>query len=597
MTNNYISNIEKEIVKYTESNSLDKVEKDAIQVLKMLMELFLSFINQKSRIDAQENFDDDFSKMKKKLIQFLEDKNYKPTEFKILKVRDFDDHSNHLSELMKNLCFYLNKYDFRVKYLNLYYYLFHLIYFMLYAIINSKEKMLLEDDYFKFYFFHIVHYFKEDKNTPESYYFFFHGAFKLLQKRYQIPTEFIIELNFDNLFTIPNTIKNIFKNYQKALLNKEKKASKEELDFIGNYSEYKNIISKIIEEKIDNIYETQPLNDNKRLKNLFTKVLECIDEIIKFLEKKCLVCLELNKYKKYIEDFIQLIDKHKLTKNNLILMEMNFQNKPMNDKYEFDYFDYDISKLIQYAKLCNQCEQDSEVDYTNTFKEIINSNKFQELYLSAMSSSHIKNFVIINNLDENYNFFMKNYAKNIHQYILYVPLTRGIKAYVTNYLRIALNINSIELFGEFDKESSHDFFAAYLLIQLLHESFHFIFRLNKSNVITTDENAKSPKSKKIKEYYEEIGVDLILYIFGTEYILFISKRNCELVCDPKSWENSQTNFKVFNKVYLSNLELIDEKDKEKSLDSGLKCNISLGYELIGNQDFKICTDSVIRYCF
>ena len=116
-------------------------------------------------------------------------------------------------------------------------------------------------------------------------------------------------------------------------------------------------------------------------------------------------------------------------------------------------------------------------------------------------------------------------------------------------------------------------------------------------MIITDERIKPPKSKKIKEYYEDIGVDLILYIFGTEYIPFISKKNSELICNSKSWEDNKTNFKVFNKVYLSNLELIDEKDKEKSQNSGLDCNIFLENEEVDIQDLKICTDSVIRYCF
>ena len=61
---------------------------------------------------------------------------------------------------------------------------------------------------------------------------------------------------------------------------------------------------------------------------------------------------------------------------------------------------------------------------------------------------------------------------------------------------------------------------SYLLINLLHESFHFLFRLNKKGYVALE--ALSPKVQKISESYQEIGVDLILYIFGTEYIVFIT---------------------------------------------------------------------------
>ena len=275
---------------------------------------------------------------------------------------------------------------------------------------------------------------------------------------------------------------------------------------------------------------------------------------------------------------------------------MNYEYIPNKNKYEIDFND-DIEKYIYYAELCNKCKEDSSIDYTNSFKNIIESEKFKILYSTAMRSSYIQKFVYKNNLSERYKIFMNEYIKKITDFILYVPLTRGIKAYVSNYLRIALNINSVEFLGDFDEESKKHFFNAYLLIQMLQESFHFIFKLNKDERITNNENSKSHKSKKIKECYEEIGVDLILDIFDTEYILFISKKNCNLICDPSSWEKEDTNFKVFNRVYLSNFELVDEKDKEKNLNSGLKFNISLGYDFIDPKEFKICTDSVIRYCY
>lgn len=590
-----IENIEKEFEGYLESNKFSQIEKDIVQVLLRLMKLLLSIIEQKILRNQKTNFEEDFSKMKTELINYLNKKNYLPCAFKILKVEDFNETDNYLSELMRNLCYYLDIFDFKDNYLNLYYYQFHLIYFILLAIKNNKEKNLFTDDYIKFYIFHIVHFFKEDERTPEGYYFFYHGAFILLKKRYQIQTNFMIQLNFDSLFTMPNTIKNIFKLHRQRLSSAGEEES-DKLDFVGSYSQNKEIISKKVENNIINLYENQSLDNYEELKDLFTQVSKTICEINKFLEDKKVESLQLENYNNLVKNFIKEIGKHELTKTKLVLMAMNLQNKFTMEISEYSY-DYDIYKLIRYAELCNQCEEDSNVDFTNSFKDIINSKKFQELYITAMESSHIKSFVEKNNLSEEYNLFMNNYIKNIGKYILFVPLTKRIKAYVSNYLRIDININSVEIIGEFDQESKNDFFTAYLLIQLLNGSFHFIFKLKKINVLTSEENANSPLSKKISESYQEIGVDLILYIFGTEYILFINKKNCDLLCNIDSWKDNKTNFKVFNNVYLFNKQLVDDMDKEKSFDSGLKCNISLENELVDPKDFKICTDTVIRYCF
>ena len=602
--NIFMENLDKNIEKYFESEQITQIDKDVVQVLQHLMKLFFLFTNSKIEKKDNTNSETFFSDLKKGIIQLLLNKNYKPSEFKILKVSDFGNHLEYLSGLMENLCYYLDTYTLKTKYINLYYYLFHLIYFILLSVTKSNQNVL-KDDFIKFYLFHIVHFFKEDYNTPESYFFFYHGAFNVLKKRYQISTEFIINFNTKKFFTMPNSVLEILRTLKAKLISLQKNSEKIQ-DIIGNFSQiYKtafDIEQKVFEKK-DSLYQNFNLNnvnnisDNgQKLRLLFEYFYGSIKEILLILDKNGIDCPDLQTYYLCVNTFNNLIKKNDLTINDLVLMEMNYEYIPNKNKYEID-FNNDIDKYIYYAELCNKCKEDSCIDYTNSFKEIIESEKFKKLYATAMRSSYIQKFVNKNNLSEEYKIFMNEYMKNITDIILYVPLTRGIKAYVSNYLRIALNINSVEVLGVFDEESKKDFFTAYLLIQLLHESFHFIFRLNKDERITTNENAKSPKSQKIKECYEEIGVDLILDIFGTEYILFISKKNCSLICDPNSWEKEDTNFKVFNRVYLSNLNLVDEKDKEKNLDSGLKCNISLGYDFIDTKDFKICTDSVIRYCY
>ena len=212
-----------------------------------------------------------------------------------------------------------------------------------------------------------------------------------------------------------------------------------------------------------------------------------------------------------------------------------------------------------------------------------------------MNSTHIKNFVKDFNLEEDYKIFMKNYSEKINEYILYVPLTRGIKAYVSNYLRIALNINSVEIIGEFDENLKNEYFSSFLLIEMVKESFHFLVKHNRERKNSNDE--MFPKRKQKKVIYENIDTELIYYIFGTEYIPFISKNNCILICNPKSWENPSTNFKVFKNISLFKYKLNINEDTESDTDFGLKCHTSSEYESCSLRDFKICTDDVIKYCF
>ena len=129
------------------------------------------------------------------------------------------------------------------------------------------------------------------------------------------------------------------------------------------------------------------------------------------------------------------------------------------------------------------------------------------------------------------------------------------------------------------------------MINLLHESFHFLFRLNKKGYVALE--ALSPKVQKISESYQEIEVDLILYIFGTEYIVFITPEQSNLISDIESWTKTTTNFKVFEQVYYSEGELVKNETSKKI--KGLKCNISINEE--NKKNWNICKNGAIKYCF
>ena len=321
------------------------------------------------------------------------------------------------------------------------------------------------------------------------------------------------------------------------------------------------------------------------VKNECESLKKKVEKINDIFSENEVECEELKKYKEKINELLTIISSNNLTDNHFALM---FENLKYNTKHVGN-----IEKLLIYAREWVKCNEELNKDYTDKFSQIINSSYFKELYLSAMKSSHVHDFVKINDLEKNYDLFLEKYAKEINKYILYVPLTRGIKAYVANYFRIALNLNSVELIGDFDNENDvTEVYQSYLLVQLLHESFHFIYRLDKKN--TTCLNALSPERSKIRQSYREIGVDLILHLFGTEYITYFSLSNCKLLNNLDSWKNKGTNFKVFNQVYLLGVEL-KGKDEIKDSGIGLKCNISF-YE--GNSDdYKLCTNAAIRYCF
>ena len=564
----------------------ESIEQDVIEVLLKLLDLFYSVLNSEAQNFENKELSELFSDNKLKVIQFLKDKGYRPIEFKILKTKDFDDHLFYLRTLLENLGHYLGIYEFNCKYINIYYYLFHLIYFILLAITREKKELLLKKEIVKLYIHHIVHFFKKDERAPENYYFFYHGAFKYLGKKYNIKTDYVIYFIPEKIdFRIPYTIEKIIRKYKTQISSS---SNTKELDFVGNFSNFMGNMKKYFDEISENYNSLNPYNNDEFI-NLFTNISNNIGKIEEDL--KPLTCEKLTNYKSLINNFKQLISERKMTLNDLILMELNYYH--FSEKKQ--KHNYDISYYIEYANLYNTCDKDSDQDYTDTFTTILNSNKFKSLYLKAMKSKPIKEFVSKFSLKDLYDNFMMNYSDKIFEYILYAPLTRGIKAYVSNFLRIVLNINSIEILGEFDENSKNEFLTSYLLIQMFHESFHFLYRLTKDGLVSS--KGISPKREKIKENYEEIGVDLILYIFGTEYIPYISKKNSILLCDPKSWENDNTNFKVFNKVYLSQYNLTNDNDKEKNTNSGLKCNISSGYEFYQIQDFKICTDDTIRYCF
>ena len=274
------------------------------------------------------------------------------------------------------------------------------------------------------------------------------------------------------------------------------------------------------------------------------------DKVRQKLSHYKLKCKALEDYIKLFNNFIETIKNNSLTEQHFNLMSINYEYK-YTGKNKLD-------KYIYYLKYWQEDKNKLEQDYTDKFTEIINSNDFRKLFLTVMTSSYVQDFVDSKKLRKVYDIFIKEYINDIHKYIIYIPLTKGVKALISNYFRIGLNINSVDIIDISEEKTVKEILKSYLLIMLIHESFHFIFRLDKYG--ETVQNAQSPESFKIKQYYREIGVDIILHLFGTEYITFISIENSKLLNNIELWKKNNTNFKVFKKVYLS-FGLLEHEEK------------------------------------
>ena len=120
-------------------------------------------------------------------------------------------------------------------------------------------------------------------------------------------------------------------------------------------------------------------------------------------------------------------------------------------------------------------------------------------------------------------------------------------------------------------------YKSYLLLNLLSETFHFIYKLQS---------------------YKEIGEDIILYLFGTENIKFISIENTKLINNENSWKKEDTNFRIFEQLNLQDRGIKNIKG-EINYGTCLKCNISMNEEDDDENvdNFKLCESSSIRWCY
>ena len=182
-----VEDLQNEISKYLEVSVLSDNEKNMVTVLSQLLELFFWF-NIKDNPDtninfyiSQEDLNDKIDKIKEMIEKFLI-QNYEPKEFYILNVVTFSNTSEFIGILLQNLCFYFKNYKRSVNLTDVYYYIFHLIYYIFLIIIKNKEINYFEEYIFKFYIYHIIHFFEEEKKPLNIIIFFMKVLLNFLVK-------------------------------------------------------------------------------------------------------------------------------------------------------------------------------------------------------------------------------------------------------------------------------------------------------------------------------------------------------------------------------------------------------------------------------
>ena len=282
-----VDSLKDKVKKYLELPSLDINEKNMIFTLSKLLDLLYYFTKKDySSTDMKEDSfdgpcDDIISEAKKEIEKFL-DQNYVQEEFSILNAITFTDTSLFLSNLLQNLCFYLIDYKEEDDLVNIYYYLFHLIYYILSILVSEKGKNRLKEDCIKFYIYHIIHFFLKDKKTPEYNFFFYEGALRYLSKTYNITFRYLFKFNTGYIISeLINSagVGEIISDYRSKLL-KKKEPNLNEMNFIGEYSKVKDILydqEKAEENRLDEEEEVELVEVCKIIQKKEEKVIQILD--------------------------------------------------------------------------------------------------------------------------------------------------------------------------------------------------------------------------------------------------------------------------------------------------------------------------------
>jgi len=304
----FIEMMKIQIEEYINCSKLENDEKNIIQLLSFLLDYFFLAIKkiEKEEEEIAKEKDDKFYSInnnnldknnsieeskesnntiinlenkildiKSEILKLLE-KNHTKEEFHILDIESFDNSLEYITTLINNFLYYFSIYKIQKELIHIYFYIFHLIYYILFSIIKNPTKNLLQEKIIKFYLYHIVHFFQDDKNSPELNYFFYEGAFKYLKKNMDIYIRYLFELNRDIIYVLlscNNNIENIINKFYLNLLIVKNKTEAEN-NFLGSFKkimiEINSEINKIKVKYNDKIVELLPNKEKSET------IIECI---------------------------------------------------------------------------------------------------------------------------------------------------------------------------------------------------------------------------------------------------------------------------------------------------------------------------------
>ena len=150
----YLDNIKDEMNKYLNACTLLKEEKNLLKLLQSLLKYIhwsiQKLLEEKSNSAKMNNIDAQISKIKSEILTFI-GKNYTKQPFFILDPNCFDDSIEYISTLMNNFYYYFSNSEIDGKLLNIYFYLFHLIYYILLIVMKKFNQDIFQNEIIKFY--------------------------------------------------------------------------------------------------------------------------------------------------------------------------------------------------------------------------------------------------------------------------------------------------------------------------------------------------------------------------------------------------------------------------------------------------------------
>ena len=253
--------------------------------------------------------------------------------------------------------------------------------------------------------------------------------------------------------------------------------------------------------------------------------------------------------------------------------------------------------------------KEAEKEYIDYLKNILKTKEFHEKLKAILLSYVIKNYLtakreFINkdygekiignigefndNLEAGYEYLIKCLNENIfylNKLIIYKKLPKKIRAYVSPYMRIALNVLFIEIpdYIKKDENIKNELLTAYLIIILVYEIIYLLKYFNK-NEIDTEMILSAQKQREEEK-------TLLNYLFGIQIINGITENQAKKINDINTWkdmndlrkifegnfenkikEESEPENKNFIKFYLSDIDLDDNEIENEKEDDWLDIN-------------------------